>query len=290
MKLFKKKWKIRTVLVVVCILIVLLGIDLYRSKECLTVSSYTVSAEQIAEEIQMVVLADLHNHEFGKENQKLLEEVKKQNPDVIFCVGDLLNGDERDPHVVEKLLEGLCQIAPVYVSYGNHEVQYEEKFGVELRPIFEACGATVLEYDFEEVEIRGQKLCIGGLYGYCVPEKYLASKEANLQECRFLDQFMDTDAYTIFLCHMPCMWTVGEALTEWEIDLVLSGHSHGGQIRIPFLGGLYAPDEGWFSGKTEGMYVSEGGERQMILSRGLGSSERVPRINNVPEIVTICLK
>lgn len=274
----------------VCILMVLFGIDLYCSKECLTISSYTVSSELITEEIQMVVLADLHNHEFGIENQKLLEEVERQNPDVIFCVGDLLNGDEKDTHVVETLLKGLCQIAPVYVSYGNHEVQYEENFGVELRPVFESCGATVLEYDFEEVEIRGQNLCIGGLYGYCVPEKYLASKEADPQECQFLNQFMDTDAYTIFLCHMPCMWTVGEALTEWEIDLVLSGHSHGGQIRIPFLGGLYAPDEGWFPGKTEGVYESEGGERQMILSRGLGSAGHIPRINNVPELVTICLK
>lgn len=290
MKLFKKYSKKTIFIAALLVLVLLAGVELYGSNECLTVSRYEIADSKIEREVRMVVLADLHNHEFGENNQRLLARVKKENPDIIMCVGDFVNGGEENTEVAEQVVRELCKIAPVYVSFGNHEVEHEKQFDTDLERTFEACGANVLEYGYEDVEISGQKLRIGGLYGYCVPAKYLASQEANAQECAFLEEFMNTENYTVFLCHMPCMWTVGEALEEWKIDLVVSGHSHGGQIRIPFVGGVYAPDEGWFPGKTCGTYTSEDGEQTMVLSRGLGSAGKIPRIYNIPEVVVVDLK
>lgn len=290
MKLFRKYSKKKIFIIVLLLLVLLAGAELYGSNECLTVSRYKIADSKIEKEVRMVILADLHNHEFGKDNQRLLACVKKETPDLILCVGDFVNGGDENTEVAEQVVQELCKIAPVYVSLGNHEVEHENRFGTDLVDMFETCGAKVLEYEYEDVEFSGQTLRIGGLYGYCVPAKYLASKEANEQECAFLEDFMNTENYTLFLCHMPCMWTMGEALEEWKIDLVVSGHSHGGQIRFPLIGGLYAPDEGWFPGKTCGTYISEDGEQTMVLSRGLGSAGRIPRIYNIPEVVVVDLK
>lgn len=290
MKLFKKYSKKKIFIAALLVIVLLAGVELYGSNECLTVSRYEITDSKIEREVRMVVLADLHNHEFGENNQRLLACVKKENPDIILCVGDFVNGGEETTEVAEQVVRELCKIAPVYFSFGNHEVEHEKQFDTDLVRTFEACGAKVLEYGYEDVEISGQEFRIGGLYGYCVPAKYLASQEADVQECAFLEEFMNTENYTVFLCHMPCMWTMGEALEEWKIDLVVSGHSHGGQIRIPLVGGVYAPDEGWFPGKTCGTYISEDGEQTMVLSRGLGSAGKIPRINNIPEIVVVDLK
>lgn len=290
MKLFKNYSKKKIFIVVMILVVMLAGLELYCSNECLTVSRYEVTDARIEGKVRMAVLADLHNHEFGKNNQRLIQRVKDENPDIILCVGDFVNREEENTEVAEHVVTELCKIAPVYVSLGNHEVGQEELFGTDLKRTFERCGAKVLEYAYEDVDISGQKLRIGGLYGYCVPAKYLASQEADAQECGFLEEFMNTENYTVFLCHMPCMWTVGEALEEWKIDLVVSGHSHGGQIRIPFVGGVYAPDEGWFPGRTCGVYQSEDETRTMVLTRGLGSTGKIPRINNIPEITIVDLK
>lgn len=290
MKLFKNYSKKKIFIVVMLLVVILAGLELYCSNECLTVSRYEVTDARIEGKVRMAVLADLHNHEFGKNNQRLIRRVKDENPDIILCVGDFVNCEEENTEVAEHVVTELCKIAPVYVSLGNHEAGQEELFGTDLKHTFEHCGSKVLEYAYEDVDISGQKLRIGGLYGYCVPAKYLASQEADAQECAFLEEFMNTENYTVFLCHMPCMWTVGEALEEWKIDLVVSGHSHGGQIRIPFVGGVYAPDEGWFPGRTCGVYQSEDEARTMVLTRGLGSTGKIPRINNIPEITIVDLK
>ena len=169
----------------------------------------------------------------------------------------------------------------------NHEVEYQQNFGVDLVEIFEEAGATVLEKEYIDITINSQRIRLGGIFGYCLPEKY--DLEIIPEECDFLNEFQNTELYSILMCHIPVCWIENDGIEEWNINMVLSGHAHGGQMRIPFLGGFYAPDEGWFPGVEQGCWASEDSRRYMVLSAGLGSSFHIPRFNNVPEIVVLDL-
>ncbi len=281
-----KKWLI-IIAVVIVILAALIGFGLYQSIHGLTVTNYTLSSDKLTDSVRIVQLTDLHNSEFGSKNVKLIEKVKEQKPDLILITGDLLNSDEERTDIATEMIEGMSQVAPVFVSYGNHEAAYEKKYGTDLRKLYTDAGAAVLEFNQQDLTVKGQDVRLGGLYGYCMPPKYLKSGEAKQKEIDFLNEFQNTDALKILLCHMPECWQVNTSLDEWDIDCVLAGHVHGGQIRIPFVGGVWAPDRGWWPGEEAGLYPSEDGRRMLILSRGLGNREKIPRFNNVPEILTL---
>lgn len=271
------------------VLAVMIAVSAMLSTWDLAVSRYTIAATQIEVPIRIVQLTDLHNSEFGDGNSRLIRKVADQEPDLILITGDLLNQNEERTDIAEELIAGLCEIAPVYVSYGNHEATYEKNFDADLRSVYTAAGATVLEFDWEDVQVNGQTLRLGGIYGYCLPGELEKSGEARKKECDFLRDFQDTENYTVLLCHMPVSWIQYGSLESWNVDCVLSGHAHGGQVCIPWIGGLWAPDQGWFPGRESGLYWSEDGERAMVLSRGLGNTERLPRINNIPEILVLDL-
>ncbi|MCD8023525.1 MAG: metallophosphoesterase [Lachnospiraceae bacterium] len=263
--------------------------DLLLSRYGLTCTCYEISAEGLSSAVRIVQLTDLHNSVFGAGNERLVEMVRRQEPDLILITGDLLNADVEGTDVAVSLIEDLSEIAPVYFSYGNHEKEYEENFGADIAELFSEAGAHVLEYSYEDIEVNGQLLRIGGIYGYCIPDRFLKTGEANEAECAFLWEFQETERYTILLCHMPYCWIVNDGISEWDIDCVFAGHVHGGQIRIPLIGGLWAPDQGWFPGEECGLYYSDNQEKVMVLSRGLGSTEIVPRFNNIPEVVVVDL-
>ncbi|MGN0334383.1 MAG: metallophosphoesterase [Lachnospiraceae bacterium] len=281
--------KNRIILSIILILFILFTLSYFLSKYGLTVTSYTISSGKIASPLRIVQLTDLHNSIFGKDNERLFAKVTEQSPDLIFLTGDMINAEEQDISGAVKLVERLSALAPVYISYGNHEKDYETQWQKDLTEVFEQAGAHVLKFSYEDIEVNGQKLRIGGLYGYCTPAKYLATKEADPEECAFLEDFQSSDSYTMLLTHMPFTWIFNDGISEWEVDGVFAGHDHGGQIRIPLIGGLYAPDQGWFPGKDCGLYYSGDGEKVMILSRGLGSSWKIPRLNNIPEIAVVDL-
>lgn len=263
--------------------------DIWDSKHTLTITRYLIEMDRLTAPVRLVHLTDLHNSEFGEGNSELIELVKKQEPDLILMTGDMLNGREEGTNVAENLIRALAQVAPVYAAYGNHEVTHASEFGVSIAEMYTDAGAVFLERAYEDIVVNGQELRLGGIYGFCLSERYLKWGEAKAWEIRFLEEFQDTGRYTVLLTHLPTCWIQNDNLDAWDIDCVLSGHEHGGQIRLPFIGGLYAPDRGFFPGQASGLYYSSDGERVMVLSRGLGSSNWIPRINNVPEVVVIDL-
>ena len=260
------------------------------SKYMLTTTHYAIDAEKVSSFIRIVQLTDLHNSIFGKDNSRLVNKVAKEEPDIIVITGDLLNEDEENTQIATSLISKLSDIAPTYVSFGNHETNYEERNNTGIRKLYTDSGATVLEYNWLDIEVKGQKIRLGGLYGYCLPEKYLKTGEARENECVFLSSFQNTNDTAILLCHMPVCWLINDSLDEWDIDIIFSGHVHGGQIRLPFIGGIWAPDMGRFPGKLCGIYKSKDGMKSLVLSRGLGNREKIPRMWNIPEIVVVDLE
>lgn len=281
MKIIKKCAKVSGM--VALFLVVMLLCSMFFSYNMLSRSVYEYQNEKLTAGIKAVQLTDLHNRQFGKNNRRLIKKVRKEQPDVIFLTGDMLNDSENRTDIVEKLIRALCEIAPVYVSFGNHEIAYmevKEQEHADLVQLMEQAGAVVLEQEYIDTEINGQEVRIGGLYGYVLAEDWEDGSEQ-----RFMERFEDTDRFKILLSHMPDGLITWKSMEHWKVDLVFSGHLHGGQIRIPFVGGLYGPEVGYFPEYTKGMY--ECGYGTMILSAGLGSSGMVPRIHNLPEIV-IC--
>lgn len=279
--------KRRRKLLVILILTVLLALEAARSNLCLAVDSYQVKTDRVDAPVRIVQLSDLHNARFGKDNGRLLGLVAEQQPDLILFTGDLVTGSVEQTETAAALLEGLTEIAPVYVSIGNHEQIHQWQFGSDLTELFEGCGAKVLEFTYEDIQINGQKLRLGGISGYCMPEKYLASGEAKRRECDFLHEMAGTDACRVLMCHMPYSWLVQGSLDSWEMDLVFSGHVHNGQWVVPVLGPVVAPDMGYFPGRLEGLFSSDDGNSHLLVTRGLGNSVPIPRLNNVPQILVL---
>lgn len=273
--------------IVVAIILVVAFIigEILFSKCSLTVTNYSISTDKVSKSICIVQLSDLHNSVFGNGNQRLVEIVDDESPDIILLTGDLLNSDNEDISIAIDLIEQLSSIAPVYCSYGNHEQEYEVNFNKDISLEYLEAGATVLEKDYVDINVKGQSIRIGGIGGYCLPEKF--GIEADQEECDFLSEFQNTDIYTILMCHMPVCWLINDGLEEWDINCVFSGHAHGGEVILPFVGGLYAPDMGFFPGWLQGLYYSQDSTKVLVLSRGLGTSEIVPRFNNTPEIVVV---
>ena len=245
----------------------LTGAEILRSACCLTVSHYALRSGKVTRQLRVLQLSDLHNAQFGSENRRLLRLAAEQAPDLILFTGDLVTGTDPDTGVAVSLLERLTDIAPVYVSLGNHE--------------------RMLEYDDEDILIRGQALRIGGISGYGLAEIYLQTGEAREPECAFLREFQDTSRCTLLMAHIPAGWLRSRGLEEWNIDLVFSGHAHGGQVVLPLIGGVYAPDMGFFPGRLEGLFPAENGSKALVLSSGLGNTEMIPRFGNPPQILVL---
>ncbi len=279
----------RIVLSTVAAVLLAAFFSLGLSRHGLTVSRYPLKALSLQEPVRIVQLTDLHNSEFGSHNRRLVDKVSAQEPDLILITGDLLNLNEERTDIAEELITQLADLAPVYVSYGNHEAAYEKIFGADIRSVYTEAGAVVLDRSWEDVTVNGQQIRLGGIYGYCLPRELINTGEAFEDETEYLLRFQDTDNYRILLCHMPYSWIVQDSLDSWDVDLVLCGHVHGGQVRFPFVGGLWAPDQGWFPGRESGLYYSEDGSKTMLLSRGLGNTDKMPRFNNIPELVVLDL-
>lgn len=278
-----------------CIAVLLLTIlpwclwSFYSSKYSLTVTFYSLDTGKLEDTLRIVQLSDLHSHEFGEDNEELLEQVGALEPDLIFCTGDMINAGEDNSEMLQKLLENLTRIAPVYFSLGNHEIAYMENHGsTELEEEVASAGAVYLNGTWEDVTLEGiGTVRIGGMYRYAFcPEEVSEEEYAQDRTAQFLKTYEDTDALRLLLVHRPDSFCFGDAGERWHVDLIFSGHAHGGQVRLPLLGGVYGGDLGWFSEYVDGLHTL--GNCHMVISRGLGSSpNKIPRWNNIPEILVM---
>ena len=265
--------------------------SIWASYFYLETTYFEYTSSKLQEEIKAVVLADLHDHEFGDSNEKLIARVKEQAPDVIFVIGDMLNDDSEDSAVAVNVTRQLVQIAPVYYAWGNHEIGYMEAQGDALLDELKEAGAILLEKEYCDIEVNGQKIRVGGLFEYAfaldgndstIPEHM----DAEVYE--FLTEFEDTDDFKLMLSHMPDAFVFGDAPKTWDIDLVVSAHDHGGQVILPFVGGVFGGDQGWFPEYVYGLHSLE--KYDMLITRGLGSNPKIlPRFNNRPEVMVVTM-
>lgn len=276
---------LKVILIILVILIIFCLVNIWVSYNWLTVSNFTVSSDKISESFRMVMIADLHEGGFGDGNEKLAEKIKEHSPDLIIIDGDMINGSSENADTAVETVNALKEIAPVYYSFGNHEYYYIEAGHEELQSELEAAGAVVLNHQSVDIEVKGNSIRLGGLYEYGF-ETSMQSEEDNTRAVSYLESYTDTNRYLVMCAHRPESFYPWDMAGTWGIDLVLSGHLHGGQVIIPGVGGLYNPLDGFFPEYDYGQYKL--GDSDMIITRGLGSNPKMlPRFNNPPEIAVI---
>lgn len=279
---------IKILVIILSILILACLASIWVSYNWLTVSHFTVQSSKISEPFRIVLISDLHEHQFGRGNEKLAEKIREQSPDLIIIDGDMINGDSENADTAVELVRALKETAPVYYSFGNHEYSYMEAGHGDLTEELEAAGAVVLNYQSIDIDIKGNPVRLGGLYEYGF-ETGMQSEEENERAVPYLEEYADTDRYLIMCAHRPESFYPWDMADQWGIDLVLSGHLHGGQVIIPGVGGLYNSLDGFFPKFDYGQYKL--GDSDMVITRGLGSNPKMlPRFNNPPEIAVVEVK
>ena len=251
----------------------------------LELNTYTINSRGLPDAFdgyRIAQVSDLHNSEFGDGNQRLLDMLREAEPDMIAITGDLIDSRKTNIAVALAFAEEAVRIAPCYYVSGNHEARVPEYR--ELKAGLEAAGVTVLDDARVEIEISGKSITIIGVNDPSFLADYLTSDAAVMD--RKLSELSSEDAsFTILLSHRPELF---DTYAAHDMDLVLTGHAHGGQFRLPLIGGLIAPNQGLFPKYDDGLYSE--GNTNMIVSRGLGNSIIPFRFNNRPEVVLIELK
>ena len=256
------------------------------------IAEYNVDLPDFSGNGRIVVISDLHGKEYGKDTARLVSKISEQKPDAIFVVGDMLDDSDADNDFAKTttLLIELSDIAPIYLSLGNQEKEYSGDIIDRFTNAIAENGVTVLDDTFVDCEINGQKLRIGGTMGHAFPFGRTMEEFENSDEYVFLKAMEKTDSPTIVLAHMPDTFIFNGAHNYWSnIDLVVSGHTHGGVVRLPFLGGLYSPMQGLFPEYDYGLYML-GDKMEMIITSGLSGYKFIPRFLNSPEICVLNLE
>ncbi|MGI6659689.1 MAG: metallophosphoesterase [Dethiobacteraceae bacterium] len=253
----------------------------------LVISKYTYTSPKLPaafDNYTIVQISDLHNKDF---RGKLVAEIKQLKPDMIVITGDLIDRRKTKIETAVAFIREVVKIAPTYYVSGNHE-QLSDDYDVLLSKL-QALQVHMMEDAYEPLEKNGAKIGIIGLADPANQEReesYLwvdssGYVKAKLQE---LCAGLETD-FNILLSHRPELFSV---YREMQLDLVFSGHAHGGQIRLPFIGGLIAPNQGFFPQFTQGVHTDH--TTAMVVSRGLGNSVFPLRVFNRPELVVVTLK
>ncbi|EUJ46953.1 putative metallophosphoesterase ykuE [Listeria riparia FSL S10-1204] len=241
--------------------------------------------------MRILQLSDLHGNVFGRYNHRLIKKIWAIQPDIIVLTGDLLDGDE-GINIAVTLMRKLIKVCPIYYVTGNHEARSANL--QDLLPELAKMGVTYLQNDHAYITRDGKSIAIAGIDDPSIaidkPNDLSHDEEIMLEEVIVQHKIKEATVgipdsqFTILLSHRPEKWPIYQ---QAPVDLVFCGHAHGGQVRLPYTEGLYAPHQGLMPKLTSGIH--EEGDKQMIVSRGVGNATIIPRIFNEPEMPLITL-
>ncbi len=277
----KKAGKKHTVFVAIFVIAIVIG-WIFWTNVNITTSYITIDHTKIPEEFnnfKIAQVADLHNHPWG---DQLIERLEKESPDIIVVTGDLVDSSHTDFHIAMEFIHRALKIAPVYYVTGNHEA-WLDRYG-DLEEMLMGAGVHIMDDRKEWIEKGEAKINLVGIQDPDFVERAALDGIQDSIVTTKLESFLNKNYYNVVLCHRPELF---DGYVAVQADLVITGHAHGGQARIPFLGGFVAPNQGLLPKYTEGVYSKDGTD--MIVSRGLGNSVIPVRINNMPELVVITL-
>ncbi len=284
--------KIRKRILIIGLIIaaVCLAVWIVWDNKRIVVTAFEINSGRLPEAFdgyRIVHVSDLHNDEFGEKNEKLLAKIKEQKPDMIAITGDLLDSRRTDIEKALNFAKGAAQIAPCYYVTGNHESRMPKEYRELEKGMVEA-GVIVLRNKTTIIEKADEQITLIGIDD---PRFVIATDKVEKME-RILGETLtelqkDTpeEDFTLLLSHRPELF---DLYCAQDLDVVLSGHVHGGQFRLPFIGGIIGPGQGILPDYDAGLYTEE--NTCMVLSRGLGQSIVPFRINNPPELVVVTLK
>ncbi len=270
----------KKIIIIAIILIILGAVYLYWGNNSLTVGRHTLSPANLPESFsgfRIVQVSDLHNKDF---KGRLIRKISSLNPDIIVITGDIIDSRHTDTDIALKFAENAVKIAPVYYVTGNHESRLKDIYP-EFRESLENLGVTVLDCRSVTLEKNGDEIVLAGMNDLT----FYGSSTLNENTIVFKEMLNNLgrekgDRTGILLSHRP---EIFDTYVESGFDIVLTGHAHGGQIRLPFVGGILTPNQGFFPEYDAGLYQKE--NTSMIISRGLGNSLFPFRIGNRPEII-----
>ena len=281
----KKKKRIIVLAVVAAILLALV-IWTAWGNTALELNTYTVSSGRLPEAFDGYSIAhvsDLHNTEMGKNNEKLLDILREAEPDMIAITGDIIDSRNTNVEIALEFTQAAMEITPCYYVTGNHEARVSEYD--ELKAGLIEQGVVVLDDERIELELSDETIALLGVNDPSFETDYLFGDSETVMQSKLQEISDAENEFTILLSHRPELF---EVYADNNMDLVLSGHAHGGQFRLPFVGGLVAPNQGLFPKYDAGLYTDE--NTNMIVSRGIGNSILPFRFNNRPEVILIELK
>lgn len=276
----KKK---KLILLAAAAVLIALAVWIAWGNRALELNTYTISSSKLPESFdgyRIAHISDLHNTEIGDDNESLLDMLRGAEPDIICITGDLIDHRNTDIETALRFVELAMEIAPCYYVTGNHEASTSEYD--KLKAGMANAGVVILEDEKTEISLGGEKITLIGVNDPCYQTDYLLGDSASVIDEMLCELCSEDDRYTVLLSHRPELFKV---YADNELDLVLSGHAHGGQFRLPFVGGLVAPNQGLFPEYDAGLYTEE--NTNMIVSRGIGNSIFPFRFNNRPEVILI---
>jgi len=277
---------IRLFPIILVTIVLVVSVVLYDSSTRIVTNEYELAYENLPETfdgLRIVHISDVHAAVFGDSNERLISMAREANPGIIAITGDLIDGyDYPSPEiqleVAETLVKGLTPIAPVFFVTGNHD--WDSGKIQPLLEMLERCGVIILQNSYRLLDVEDDTIIIAGIDDPNGPADMMKPHQ-------LIEQIKkaQSDTFLLMLEHRNDHLPLYSVL---DVDLILSGHSHGGLIRLPFTDGLMGQDRDWFPSFTSGVYTMS--DTNMVVSRGLGNHTGIPRVFNNPHLVVVVLR